>query len=290
MRKFFYFLLTAVTVMLAACGDYNAPTNPNSDQGALKGEFTINSYGKKVRFSQGNLQYNPAADKWKFAANQWEYIGDENANIAKDYDGWIDLFGFGTGSYPVNCSNYWQDYTSFSDWGLNPILNGGNQKYLWRTLKSDEWKYLIHERDQKLFGFGKVNGIPGLIILPDDWILPEGLVFNPGTQKGLAWESSNNEYINSKKDNYSHNSYEGEEWTKMETAGAVFLPVTRLRSGSKLYPVTSLDEMSGWYWSFTHWTASYSYSFEFNGWLLTPASSDTFLHRGYAVRLVQTVK
>ena len=40
-----------------------------------------------VQFSRGNLQYNAALDKWRFALRQYEYICGDNANIAEDYDG-----------------------------------------------------------------------------------------------------------------------------------------------------------------------------------------------------------
>ena len=55
---------------------------------------------KRVVFSPGNLQYNASTDTWRFALHQWEYIGETNKNIlSKTYDGWIDLFGWGTSMY-----------------------------------------------------------------------------------------------------------------------------------------------------------------------------------------------
>lgn len=301
-KKIFLSTLCIVTLSLfmVSCGEsFNAPTNPNSDQGALKGEFTVDKNGKKVRFSQGNLQYNPAADKWRFATNQWDFVGKDNENIAVEkYNGWLDLFGWGTGYDPTKHTEEWRDYSSSLDWGFIPILNGGNQKFLWRTLVADEWYYLFRSRDQKLFGLGKVNGIPGLIILPDDWIVPEGLTFNPSTEKGLIWKNDN-EYIRLQKSesdiysNYSDNSYDIEEWAKMEENGAVFLPAANCRRGKEYYDNEG-DKVSGHYWSMTNPSEffSFAYELEFYNWLLVPATSESLrlLYFGQSVRLVQDVK
>ena len=298
-KEFFLCTLSFVTLsfIMVSCGDFNAPTNPNSDQGALKGVFTVSSTGKKVRFSQGNLQYNPKADKWRFAENQWDFIGKDNENIVvENYDGWLDLFGWGTGDNPTKHTKEWSDYSSSQDWGENPILNGGNKKNAWSTLTSGRWHYLIFERDQKLFGFGTVNNIPGLILLPDEWILPEGLTFNPSTEKGLEWGEDylEGQYINSNKDNFLHNSYNKEEWTKMEAAGAVFLPAASVRSGAEYYNKEELEAYCGTYWSKTNSSSYFSnaYSLEFTNWILQPATGKSLrlLYFGCSVRLVQDVK
>lgn len=78
-------------------------------EGALTGLFSV-SAGKQVYFSRGNLQYQAQFDNWRFAENQYDYVGNsragnvdyafdksDNARIARTYDGWIDLFGWGTG-------------------------------------------------------------------------------------------------------------------------------------------------------------------------------------------------
>ena len=70
----------------------------------------INSNGDKVYLSQGNLQYKASSNTWRFAPNQWDYVGgttsegifwgnvsgSSNNNISPTYSGWIDLFGWGT--------------------------------------------------------------------------------------------------------------------------------------------------------------------------------------------------
>lgn len=85
-------------------------------EGATPGLFSM-SATEMVRFSKGNLQYKadgtPNGGTWRFALNQYDYVGDatngtvkigdvksNNALISVDYvNGWIDLFGWGTSGY-----------------------------------------------------------------------------------------------------------------------------------------------------------------------------------------------
>ena len=79
---------------------------------SITGGFTINEDGDKVIFSQGNLQYQASTGTWRFAENQYDYVGNatlgnvyengvkcNNALISDSYTGWIDLFGWGTSGY-----------------------------------------------------------------------------------------------------------------------------------------------------------------------------------------------
>ena len=74
-------------------GGNNQPT-----EGRLKGLFSVGN-GKTVRFSQGNLQYQASTDTWRFAEHQYDCIGNTNSNISLFYQGWVDLFGYGTSGY-----------------------------------------------------------------------------------------------------------------------------------------------------------------------------------------------
>ena len=212
--------------------------------GAINGKFTINANGDQVYFSQGNLQYQASTDTWRFAENQYDIIGNANSNISPTYDGWIDLFGWGTSGYddkyPWMTSEIETDYgdnqnniayTEY-DWGQhNPISNGGNQAGLWRTLSSAEMGYVVYQRNNadNLYAMGLVNGWHGLIILPDDCVLPESIDFTP------AYKDFTN----------TVNSFSLEQWNQMEAIGAVFLPVAGVRQGIQ---VSQVDE-SGYYWS-----------------------------------------
>ena len=140
----------------------------NAQNGTINGLFTINANGDQVYFSQGNLQYQASTNTWRFAENQWDYIGYANSNISPTYDGWIDLLGWGTSGFnhgaacyqPWSTSENYYDYYAYglsnsnlndqtgqADWGYNAISNGGNQENLWRTLTMQEWHYLIKTRN-----------------------------------------------------------------------------------------------------------------------------------------------
>jgi hypothetical protein len=219
-------------------------SNGNAPEGAINGLFTINANGDQVYFSQGNLQYQASTNTWRFAENQQDIIGNANSNISPIYDGWIDLFGWGTSGYdnkyPWMTSEIETDYgdnqnniayTEY-DWGQhNPISNGGNQAGLWRTLSSAELGYLVYQRNNadNLYAMGLVNGWHGLIILPDDCVLPEGIAFTPAYKDFTS----------------TVNNFSLEQWSQMETVGAVFLPVAGVRQGTQ---VSQVDE-SGYYWS-----------------------------------------
>ena len=257
----------------------NPDPNPNPSNGI--GVFSV-SATKQVTFSPGNLQYHPANDEWRFAANQTDYMGEGNSNISATYDGWIDLFGWGTGNAPTKSSTDCSDYQTFVDWGTNKI--GADAPNTWRTLSKDEWVYIFYNRPnaQSLFALGSVNGVNGTIILPDNWTTPAGVSFVASTTKGLYWNGSY--YRNGNEDNYSHNTYTSEQWSKMEQAGAVFLPA----SGSRWY--TGVDDVGnfGGYWSSTEGGECGAYGDFFSYISLNPQVSNGRT-LGYSVRLVKDI-
>ena len=264
MKKIFLFFTALCCAVMV-----NAAT-----AGALSGKFSV-SATRQVVFSQGNLQYKAApTPTWQFAENQWDAIGASNEYIAADYTGWIDLFGWGTGDNPTEYE-FGGDYSTFTDWGTNAISNGGDAPNLWRTLSKEEWEYLLQTRSSELFALGSVNGVNGLIILPDNWEKPAGASFTPSTSQGLVFDTD--EYINSSENNFSHNTYSIGQWETMETAGAVFLPA----AGSRETKAISNVNNNGDYWTSTEWKNLY----------FTPkylrASSHSGTRFGYAVRLVQ---
>ena len=253
--------------------------------GALQKAFSV-SATQKVYFSQGNLQCNPAAKKWRFAGKQYDIIGAANANVSSTYNGWIDLFGYGTSGYAVGEHEYMpyntsRDYTDYPrkdiagtvfDWGVGmPISNGGNQKGLWRTLTQSEWEYLYKKRAQaeSLRGLGSVNNVNGYILLPDGWETPSSVTFTPNPR------------------NYTTNVYSLAEWAIMEAYGAVFLPDAGYREGTTVSYVGS----RGKYWSSTY--SGYNIiesSVSFSIYMDYAATSKIDFSIGCSVRLVKDVK
>ncbi len=212
--------------------------------------FSIIS-GKKVLFAPGNLQYKAFEDTWRFAEHQYDYIGDANSNISSTYAGWIDLFGWGTATNPTNTSILESDYT-FTDQGTNVI--GDYPTNTWRTLSKGEWEYIIKTRTNasSLFGFAKVNGINGVILLPDSLTTLSGITFNAGAAK------------------FSNNEYTTKQWQQMEDLGAVFLPVAGNRYGTEVYNVQS----QGYYESSTEYNSLYASQLFFSeNWVTCSACS-----------------
>ena len=203
----------------------------NCPEGALSGLFSIGP-NRKVLFSKGNLQYQPSTKTWRFAEKQTDMIGNENRNISENYNGWIDLFGWGTGNCPTKIVGDDKNPT-FVDWGNNSISNGGGPRQ-WRTLDSNEWEYLVNQRETKSgmrFVKAVVDGVNGVILLPDNWDAETYEV-------NSANEASS----------YNRNVISLSDWTdKFEANGAVFLPANGKRMEKKV------DFVGGYaqYWSNT---------------------------------------
>ncbi len=198
--------------------------------GEINADFSV-AKERVVHFSQGNLEYRPSTDTWRFAENQFDVEGVSGAAMLEssaEYDGWISLFGWGTsgynGKYPYMNSFRTFDYGQGShdianteyDWGVhNAISNGGDAAGLWRTLTKKEWEYLLKSRknaSEKL-GMARVADVNGMVLLPDVWLLPDSLFFFSGTT------------------DFSSNVYTVEQWALMEACGAVFLPAAGIGGG-----------------------------------------------------------
>ena len=233
--------------------------------GCISFLFSVSS-SKKVYFSKGNLQYQASTGTWRFTDSQTSIASSNNTNISSSYSGWIDLFGWGTGSNPTISVTNNSSYTTFNDWGNNPISNGGNTANIWRTLSYGEWDYLLVSRETYSgyhYAKATVNGVKGLIILPDGW-RTYFYTLNSLDTPGAA---------------FSDNTISSSTWTSsLENHGAVFLPVAGFRTG------TTYTANVGYYWSSTSYTsdnAQYMF-FEDN-------TVDTHYHNrfnGFSVRLV----
>ena len=86
--------------------DVNVTTEVNPGEvpvGAISGKFTINANGDQVYFSQGNLQYigSAATPYWKFADNQWDYLGTTTGQNSSNQNVDRDLFGWGASGWNI---------------------------------------------------------------------------------------------------------------------------------------------------------------------------------------------
>lgn len=270
--------------------------------GAISGKFTINDNGDQVYFSQGNLQYIGSANTpyWKFAENQWDYLGtttsqnSANQNVDRDLFGWgtsgwnngnlyyrpydteyLNDFNYGYGYGPTDGTNYCYDLTEAyanADWGFyNPIANGGNVPNQWRTLTLSEWNYVLYNRITPSgirYAKAMVNGLNGIVLLPDDW---RASVFAL-TETNLGFAV------------YTTNEITTDVWAIMEANGAVFLPAAGERSETSVSNVGS----KGLYWSSTYCITNYAYMMNFGSNNL--GTDYIFRDSGCSVRLVRDVE
>ena len=271
--------------------------------GAINGLFTINENGDQIYFSQGNLQYQASTNTWRFAENQWNVVGGTDVNggnqgnvngssnnqISSTYNGWIDSFGWGTSGYNHGAVCYYpwststtdtdyyaygnmnynlSDQTGKADWGFNAISNGGNIENIWRTPTIEEWFYLFNTRNT-ISGLryvrAIVNGIYGVILLPDNW-------------DTNIYSLSNTTY-------YFNNVINQDDWSNIfDNNGAVFLPFTSMRIGIALY------WGEGNYWSSTKMTDGESSTDAFV-WCMGTTIHGVYTNtsKGNGVRLIQDV-
>lgn len=230
------------------------------------GAFSV-SDDKQVAFSKGNLQFTQSTNTWSFAEKQWDMIGEDNVGLDGALADKIDLFGWSTSAtnFGVSTSESNSDYSgSFVDWGTNKI--GNDAPNAWRTLTDDEWEYLLYDRPNAddLCGVAEVNGVNGLILLPDNWTCPAGVTFKSGFY-----------------DDFDHQTFSAEQWAKLEAAGAVFLPASGFRYGSSLIRVQDY----GYFWSATEFSSNTVHHSYFNSQEASTGSNRRFC--GYGVRLVK---
>lgn len=278
------------------------------------------SASKKVHFSVGNLQYNLSTPTptWRFAPHQYDKCFLTNIEVNENYqnllsliennslntttnglcaEGWTDLFGWGKwiekqdpGLTPLNDFNYFPDIDQEGDLLVGKAAIGED----WNILDINEWAYMFFYRenaDQK-YGVATVCGVNGVVILPDDWAAPEGTSFTPGMASGYG----SSHYVD------NGNIYDAGTWLEMESAGAIFLPVTGNLTLVKDVPYTvAYQKSTAYYWSSTSgdwyyedvdnnkdgdgfWYVSYKMEFTSQTVDVTKRSRR---HYGSAVRLVR---
>lgn len=234
--------MVASLLALAGCGMCSIANIPPSGDGL----FSV-AEGRQVRFAPGNLEYDSIGG-YHFAAHQYSIGG---------------YFGWGTGSTPTHVSKNSEEYPAFDDWGSH--IDGG-----WRTLAPDEWSYLLFDRANASAksGAATVCGVPGIILLPDNW---GGGAFNAGFR----------ELIDDKV--WSSNVYDASAWSAMEEAGAVFLPAAGDRHGTSVHN----EGAAGSYWSSEPYAAIYACYMNFSRADVGTGFDSRCL--GHSVRLVRDV-
>jgi len=248
--------------------------------GIAVAQFSV-SETKKVIFAPGNLQYNAVQNTFRFAEHQYDNLGKSNEYIDQYYNGWIDLFGWGTSGYddkyPYLCSEESEDYFYGSDiagtdydWGqYNAIEHeayAGTEKGFWRTPTKDEVEYLMKQKIDNFEAGGvrvtDMNNVSFLIILPDGLDLSNELTIAPNTLK----------------------DYTKEQLLYVQSQGAVILPLlSGYRSGTKTNNSDGL----------VYWTATLKNNYIRTAYIFHPGMGSIFeliVSNGCAVRLVHDVE
>lgn len=248
----------------------------------MEGEFSV-SATKKVQFAKGNLRYEGdrygMEAKWSMAPQQYEIVGEGNVDGSTPASP-RDLFCWSNTDTRYGIYNYYYDSEEntqqyfqgdFTDWGTNPkfsaVFGSG-----WSTLSKKEWTYLLTERENadKLKAFATVAGVKGLVLLPDKWDAPDGLLV---------------------KDEMT-----ADEWAAIEQTGAVFLPTAGQMTAvynPDTYGATTTYTPNTVYWTSTPADAATENALDFGCGLTfneTEATIANVSRRTYfAVRLVKAL-
>ena len=245
----------------------------------LEGVFSV-SKDKKVGFAKGNLRYSKDAnwnDHWSLAEHQYDILGVDNleSQEVNQYgnrfpsEDHLDLFCWSAGN-SNNGTAYTYPYDSyytgdFKEWGTQTAFTD-IYGFGWSTMTKDEWTYLLSERENAatLKSFATVNGVKGLVLLPDEWNAPDGVI--------ISEEMTT------------------EQWATIENTGAVFLPAAgtlTVNMDSKTVATVNDVNVVGSYWSSTpSETDVNAFSMTFTESEVKPAV-DIYRRIGSAVRLVK---
>lgn len=278
----------------------------------MKG-FTIDAEGNQVFFSPGMLQYQPKTKNWRFAKNEWDWVGAKAGNkqlgnvfdgdnvhcdnavvydseSLSSYGGWIDLFGFGSSGFEGTSPTEIRG-TAASQGGIYATcnLNGTNydwgrfceiyyndqidHKGQWRTLSLDEWKFLASDKSKA--GSATVNDVQGMILLSDGFVDP---CCNEKTNSEGIFKTLN------KSQEYEANIYHGINWVAMSNAGACFIPNCGWISNATNYSTESY-----FLWSSTYGNDSKAYRIGFSKAQIGTNDQPQPSNLRYAVRLVRDV-
>lgn len=274
---------------------------------------------RQVRFSQGNLQYNPSAFVWRFAERQWDYVGgvtqDElygemdmgsvYANGAKcdnrysygNYNAWMDLFCWATSGWD-NGNVY---YLPYDYAGENHNFFGPPSGFdLTGEYAESDWGVhnIISNGASRQWRTPTADEFNYLLM---ERVTPSGIRFAKGIVAGVKgliilpddWDASVYYLLGVNVNSlYTRNEISAADWLDMlEPAGAVFLPAAGHMwayywgngTTEKFYEnsASMSSECSGTYWTVSHVEDHSDEAYDFAFW---GSYSDGFI--GYGSRCV----
>ena len=290
--------------------------------GAVPGLFTINSDGDQVFFSHGNLQYRASTGTWRFAENQYDYVGNgtygnvtgsDNTQISSSYSGWIDLFGWGTSGWN-NDNAFYQPYSSskatsgtytlYNGFGYGPTSGGTYTYSLTDSYANADWGVY-----NAISNGGNSAGL-WRTLTTDEWLYllgmtiygsdasgharyrkyfratvnsVQGIVVLPDDISGISDIPAESSCGTSS--TFDGKTYTTAAWSALESAGAVFLPAAGSRYGTEVNDDSFLYAF-GYYWSTTAYSTGYAWGVRFSSISMEPADySGRYV--GSSVRLVR---
>lgn len=321
-------MIAAVSCNVSSSLVKPVPDNVTIPQGVIPGVYSI-AANNEVFFSKGNLQFNAAQGThavasggtkngtWRFAEHQYDICGSNNQYISSAYDGWIDLFGWGTSGFdntavmtlatnfepfssntsssnygPVTGYNLRGDVANY-DWGVyNTISSAPNTT--WRTMTISEWRYLMSfaENTRQLYASSHteggetkkmvytkvtINGCNGVLLFPDAFVCPIHYECYRFQNATTIWNNCRQLSV--------------QQFQQFEKRGCVFLPAAGGRNATN--NVINWIEDYSLYWSTDY--AGNNYPNNAKGILITSnqiqiASSSTYPRAyGGSVRLVHVI-
>ena len=274
--------------------------SPSSSRVADDHAFSI-SDSQKIYFSKGNLVYTKDGALWSFFDHQTDIGETDNVGVNYADSPIVSLFGWGTNGFAIEgritdptstpAGDYGPasgDLDSETDWGRNPITNGGNTVGTWRTPTRADITYIISTRKtipgksptidgvQATYCNATVNGRTGIILFPDKFSLPE-INYTTG--------SINSSTVNMSSSPFSAIVIDSENWATLEANGAVFLPCAGARLGATV--TSSLF----YYWTATASdTKAYIFRNSNSNTIFSPYVTTDVRRYGSSVRLVRDVE
>lgn len=294
--------------------NFDYENDPNNRITTTKGGFGL-SEGRRVFIASTNLRWKATTsrDDAKFTFGNPPAVGyclrNTPANTTDEYSGngayETDLFGYGTtGWYRYNWASHTGDCTpdlkesyyayypnvnltnTGNDWGRRIIYSTTYNSYSstgWYTLSTADWKYMLCDDNEynDRRAWGKVGSTPGIILLPDNYVHPEGL---PAI---VPYEVTSRPTIGEAMAMFSYtsgaNEYTTDQFNLMRRAGAVFLGAnTGWRDTGSDTPYK--DPSYGCYWG------SDKASIYFGAGVIGRKTGDSNRPNGYAVRLARDVE
>ena len=297
---------------------------------------------RRVLFSPGNLQWSATgggttytthatADgvggdgTWRFAPNQWDYIGDVAGNTTPDpsrstQSDWIDLFRWGTSGYhdasdPYNTNYFPYNYykgtvnTTYNYYGYGPSINMTDPN-LTGTSANYDWGVYNAIYNPKT-GSTDPAGTWRSLTLHELYYLinTRTIIINCNTTKRMCGQANVNganglvilpdnwnptscpsfvyyePWVSAYSDN-TFTEFTSPKWSDMEAFGCVFLPA----AGAHNYLTVTFASSYGYYWTSTHHNSGFAESLYICSNYIN-AGYDNYVDRwlGFSVRLVKDV-